>query len=185
VENVYRLLQQDYKSEPFPYWARLWPSAIALATFIQKNPDLVAGKPVVEIGAGVGLPSLVAARFAKKVWCSDISEEAMNAAAKSAGLHQLKNIQFEACNWLWLPEKIDAEIVLLSDVNYDPVVFDELEKVLIALLKKGCTLFLATPQRLLAKPFLNKLSTFITDRNEEFVDESGQQTFVSIFVLKL
>lgn len=183
VAGIYRQLQAEKEMEPFPYWARLWPSAIALSAFLQKQPQWVAGKQVAELAAGVGLPSMVAATCARQVWCSDISKEAMEVAAKSAGLHLLENIEFEACNWNNLPADFDAEVVLLSDINYEPSVFDQLEKVLTDLLQKSCTLLLATPQRLMAKSFLEKLSGFISSSHEERVEADGQITFVSIFVL--
>ena len=43
-----------------PYWAQVWPSAIALARFILSQPGIIKGKSVVELAAGLGLPSLVA-----------------------------------------------------------------------------------------------------------------------------
>jgi len=183
VAGVYRQLQAENEMEPFPYWARLWPSAIALSAFLQKQPQWVAGKQVAELAAGVGLPSLVAANHAKQVWCSDVNKEAMEVAAKSAGMHQLENVRFEACSWSDLPTVFNAEVVLLSDINYDPSVFNKLESVLKGLLQKGCTLLLATPQRLMAKPFLEKLSGFIASSHEERVEADGQITTVSIFVL--
>ena len=185
VANIYRQLQAQNALEPFPYWARIWPSAIALSAFLQKHPQWVAGKQVAEIAAGLGLPSLIAATYAKQVWCSDISKEAMEVAAISAGMHQLENVRFEACSWGNLPPDFNAEVVLLSDINYEPSVFEELIKVLTDLLQKGCTLLLATPQRLMAKPFLEKLSVFILSSYEERVEADGQITFVSIFVLSL
>ena len=45
------------RDEFLPYWAELWPAATALAAAL---PD-VAGLRVVELGCGLGLPSLVAA----------------------------------------------------------------------------------------------------------------------------
>ena len=185
VANIYTQLQAINEEEPFPYWARLWPSAIALSAFLQKNPQWVAGKQVAEIAAGVGLPSLIAATHARQVWCSDISKEAMEVAAKSAVMHQLDNVQFVACSWSDLPTDFNAEVVLLSDINYDPEAFEELEKVLKRLLQWGCTLLLATPQRLMAKPFLEKLSGCIASSHEERVEADGQITLVSIFVLSL
>jgi predicted nicotinamide N-methyase len=185
VANIYRQLQAENEAEPFPYWARLWPSAIALSAFLQKHPQWVAGKMVAEIAAGIGLPSLIAATYAKQVWCSDISKEAIEVAAKSASMHQMDNVQFEACSWSNLPPHFNSEVVLLSDINYDSSVFDQLEKVLTDLLQKGCTLLLATPQRLMAKPFLEKLSKFRVNSHEETVEADGKITFISIFVLRL
>lgn len=44
-----------------PYWARPWPSAVALATALLQRPELVAGKTVAELGAGLGLAGIAAA----------------------------------------------------------------------------------------------------------------------------
>jgi predicted nicotinamide N-methyase len=184
VAEIFKTLQQQDAQLPFPYWTRLWPSGIALASFLQKNPQWIAGKKVAELAAGLGLPSLVAARYAKQVWCSDISNEAMQVAAQSAKHHQLTHIQFEARSWSLLPTGFFADVVLLSDINYDPIEFDELEKVLTGLLHKGCRLLLATPQRLMAKPFLEKLSAFISAHYEEKVVSDGQTVFISILVLE-
>lgn len=43
-------------------WAHyLWNSGIELANYIDKNPDTVRAKKVLELGAGAGLPSIVSA----------------------------------------------------------------------------------------------------------------------------
>jgi hypothetical protein len=44
-----------------PYWTRAWPSAIALATTILSRPDLVRGKRVADLGAGLGVAGIAAA----------------------------------------------------------------------------------------------------------------------------
>ena len=44
-----------------PYWATLWPSAVALATALLAEPQLVAGLRVCDVGAGLGLGGLGAA----------------------------------------------------------------------------------------------------------------------------
>jgi len=43
-----------------PYWAEIWPSGIALASTLLQSPDLVRGKPVVELGCGVGITAAAA-----------------------------------------------------------------------------------------------------------------------------
>jgi hypothetical protein len=44
-----------------PYWAALWPSAVALASALLAQPQLVAGCRVCDVGAGLGLGGLGAA----------------------------------------------------------------------------------------------------------------------------
>ena len=49
------------QEEKDPYWARPWPSAVALAALLLQRPELVAGKRVAELGAGLGLAGIAAA----------------------------------------------------------------------------------------------------------------------------
>jgi predicted nicotinamide N-methyase len=47
---------------PPPYWAFAWAGGQALARYVLDHPELVAGKRVLDIGAGSGLVGLAAAR---------------------------------------------------------------------------------------------------------------------------
>ncbi|ETW09661.1 hypothetical protein, variant [Aphanomyces invadans] len=59
----------------------VWPSAIKLATFIHHNQHLVAGKRVLELGAGTALPGLLAAKLgAAHVMLTDKDEVALRNA---------------------------------------------------------------------------------------------------------
>lgn len=50
----------------------LWNGGRWLANHLEANPDLVKGKTVVELGAGAGLPSLIASKLgAQIVTCTD------------------------------------------------------------------------------------------------------------------
>ena len=45
-----------------PYWCRPWPSALALAQLLTAQPELVRGRRVLELGCGLGLAGIAAAR---------------------------------------------------------------------------------------------------------------------------
>ena len=47
--------------ERLPYWAELWPSAIGLARYLDRDVSL-RGQHVLELGCGLGLLGVVAAR---------------------------------------------------------------------------------------------------------------------------
>jgi nicotinamide N-methyltransferase len=56
------------KNKNFFFFYDRWNAARALAGFLQRNPELYAGRTVLELGAGGGLPGLVAAKCgARKV----------------------------------------------------------------------------------------------------------------------
>jgi nicotinamide N-methyltransferase len=60
-----------------PLWGHhLWNGARVVSAYFEKSPELVKGKTIFELGAGAGLPSLVAAKLgAKKVVVTDYPDE--------------------------------------------------------------------------------------------------------------
>src|SRR5262249_14276462 len=57
------------------YWATPWPSGCALAVFVAGLP--LEGRKVLELGAGLGLPALAAARAGAEVLATDNQADAM------------------------------------------------------------------------------------------------------------
>jgi predicted nicotinamide N-methyase len=78
------LLDEDAfaQDEFLPYWAELWPAAIALASAL---PARLSGVRVVELGCGLGIPSLVAARRGAAVTATDWADEAIELLRQNGG----------------------------------------------------------------------------------------------------
>ncbi len=101
------------RDEFLPYWAELWPAATALAAALPG----VAGLRVVELGCGLGLPSLVAAARGADVTASDWAEDAVELLRENASRNGLV-LRAEVRDWRepW-PERFD--VVLAADVLYE------------------------------------------------------------------
>lgn len=168
----------------FPYWAKVWPSAIGLSMFLQKHSHLIKDKQVLELAAGLGLPSLVAAQYAKSVCCSDYIEAPFEFVKESAARHQLANINYQIINWFELPENLTADVLLLSDINYEPAAFAVLFEMIQAFLAKQTTIILSTPQRLMAKPFVAHVLPFCTLQKEVEVLQNGEIAWVQMLMLQ-
>ena len=185
VQSVY-LRQKEVQSDiPFPHWTKIWPSALALADFLHRSPEVVQQKNVLELAAGLGLPGLVAARHAQQVCISDYLEEAVDTVTKSIQHLQLTNVTSLLLDWNHLPEDLTTDVLLLSDINYDPEEFSQLFKVLQKFLHRGTLILLTTPQRLMAKPFIEKLLPFCRQQHEIMIGLPDQQTPVSLLMLLL
>ena len=184
-------LQQQYLQQkekdphtPFPYWAKLWPAGIGLARFVLAHPQYVAGKQVLELAAGLGLPSLVAAEWATQVCCTDSSAEAVEAATQSAAIAGRGNMICETLNWNELPHPLPAvHTLLLSDVNYEPSVFESLLQVIHRFWEQGTTILLTTPQRLVAGTFVTELASYQPVVHTLQVPHTGGHTAISLYVL--
>src|SRR5262245_33452821 len=71
VRDEGRVLAYAESHAQAPYGLLLWESAVALARSLHRRPTLVANKQVLELGAGVGLPGLVARSLGAEVWQTD------------------------------------------------------------------------------------------------------------------
>src|SRR4051812_49818030 len=63
------------EDEFLPYWAQLWPSGVALARTVAARA--LKGARVLEVGCGLGLPSIAAARAGGRVLATDWSPAAV------------------------------------------------------------------------------------------------------------
>lgn len=166
----------------FPYWAQVWPSAVALALFLLQHPHFIGNKKLVEIGAGLGLPSIIAAPLAASVSCSDMSPEAVAIIQQSANHNQLNNLHAKVLDWHTLPSDLNAEVILLSDVNYDPAIFEIQIKKLNEFLEQDMLVLLSTPQRLWGKDLLTPLLPFCQLKQDFPIGHNGEEIMVSVFV---
>ena len=103
---------------PPPYWAFAWAGGQALARRILDRPETVAGKGVIDIGAGSGIAAIAAAKAgARHVCAADIDALAVAAMGLNAAAN---DVALAATTDDWL--SIDApqgEIVLVGDLFYE------------------------------------------------------------------
>jgi predicted nicotinamide N-methyase len=109
------LLDEDAfaRDEFLPYWAELWPAARALAEAL---PDL-RGLRVVELGCGLGVPSLVAAARGARVTATDWAADAIALLRDNAARNGV-TLAAAVRDWRapW-PERFD--VALAADVLYE------------------------------------------------------------------
>ena len=183
LKSAYENLLAKDKTTAFPFWAKIWPSSKAIASFLINEPHFIESKCVLEIGAGIGLPSLMLAHLALEVVISDHAPESVFLIKKNIqhiGAHNVKAI---CLDWNDFPENINADLVLLSDINYDPIQFDSLFTMIQKFIKKGSTIIISTPQRITATPFAEALRPFIKQTFFQSVEDG--QKFVDIHILIL
>jgi predicted nicotinamide N-methyase len=152
------LQHEDVANERIPYWSELWPSAVGLATHLVKHPFLVAGKTVLEIGCGLGLPALVAASSGADVTSTDYLQDAVDFAQKNTEINSITNIHFKTFDWRGAEGHGQFDVLLASDVAYERSQFGHLEKAFKHLVKPGGLILLSEPNRYIAEPFFENLT---------------------------
>ncbi len=136
-----------------PYWAVLWRSGVALARELDGLP--LSGRRVLELGCGLGLPSLVAARAGAAVLATDVSREALELLGRNAAENGLT---VECAHQDWhrpddLLARAPFDCVLAADVLYEE---DSVEALLSLLPQLACDVWLADPGRAPAAEFLRR-----------------------------
>lgn len=168
-------IAEQYKHDKHSaYWAKVWPASVGLCRFLQQHSHFIKDKTVLELAAGLGLAGLYTAQFAKQVHITDIEPQAMEYIQQSIVHSQLHNVSCAAMDWKDAVQLPLPQVVLLSDVNYSPSQFEELEKVILHFIQNKITVILSTPQRLVAKEFINRLLSYCKERG----DKEGVSVFV-------
>ncbi len=185
VKEQYQHLKKADPSIAFPYWSQVWPAALGLCRFLIEHTHYIQDKKVLELAAGLGLPSLLAARYALEVHASDHIPGAVELMQRSADHNGALNMQCSLLNWNHLPKSVSADVLLLSDINYDPAVFENVYSLVQRFLNNGTTIILSTPQRLMAKPFIDRLLPYCKKREEASVEYRQSQTTITLLILKL
>lgn len=150
---------------------------------MQQHPQYIAAKNILELAAGLGLPGLYTASFANKVTITDREALASEYVQQSAHHLQLLNVYTGTLDWKDADKEPLPDTVLLSDVNYEPEVFEELLQVLKYFLQHKVTIIISTPQRLIAKQFINALLPYCNTQWNTDVELNSKTTAVSVFVL--
>lgn len=175
------------KDERIPYWMDLWPSAIALSNFILNNAELFKGKNSIEIGAGLAMPSIVAAEYCKTVWITDYLEDALLFAQKNAALNAITNVIYHQLDWRNVDIHQKFDVVLASDIAYEKRFHKELPRAINMLMKDDGVCYLTEPGRVLAKNFLQEVLPVYFDCTLLYTDPiqmNGYSTNVKVIEMR-
>jgi predicted nicotinamide N-methyase len=102
-----------------PYWAVLWRSGVALAQ--ELGGAALRGLRVVELGCGLAVPSIAAARAGAEVLATDASGEALALVARNASLNRVR-VDTARVDWTEPAELLGRapfDLVLAADVLYE------------------------------------------------------------------
>ena len=151
------VLPQDWRDVPHaphspPFWVLPWPSGSALAAHLLKEPSLVAGKKVIDIGCGVAPAGIAAALAgAAHVELTDKDEHALQCAHQGAQANAVDHIcSTRLLDWLEAEEEEEedmprADVLLACDVFFSESLKPALVRLLPRLLRPGGTLLLGLP----------------------------------------
>jgi predicted nicotinamide N-methyase len=149
------LTEQAFVNEELlPYWAELWVSGVALAR--EMSIRSLKGARTLELGCGLALPSIAAARAGARVTATDWSPAAVELVRANAELNGVE-VQAEVQSWREpeaLVERAPWPLVLASDVVYEKGNVELLLDLLPRLVDERGEIWVTDPGRETALPFV-------------------------------
>ncbi|MCX8041542.1 MAG: protein N-lysine methyltransferase family protein [Thermodesulfobacteriaceae bacterium] len=147
-----------FEVEKFPFWFKIWEGSIILADYLA---TLKPPKKILELGAGLGVPSLVASSFGHEVIASDYELLPLKLIELSAKANTLK-VKTMVLDWKQpqLYEKFD--LIVGAEVIFKTSLFEPLLELFIKFLNEKGEIILAhsSERKRILIPFLYKAQQF-------------------------
>jgi len=185
VANSEEILHETLPDGESPVWVELWPSALALARWYWRGEDL-SGKKVLELGAGLGLPGIVAALKGAAVTQTDYIPAAVELARQNARRNgAAERMTHLVADWRQFPVQERFDIITGSDFIYQPLNHPYLEEIFNRNLLPGGRLVIGEYGRVDALQFLQSLQQKGWQVREELwpVEQGGYVYKIRIFQL--
>jgi predicted nicotinamide N-methyase len=156
-----------------PYWSVLWRSGVALGRELSRRG--LNGLRVVELGCGLGVPSLAASRSGAAVLATDSSFEALELLVCNASRNGLDvgTAQVDWASPAGLLARAPFDLVLAADVLYERASVAQL----LALLPR------LAPRVLLADPGRPAADAFLAEARRRWTVETQGRGVVNIHTL--
>lgn len=124
----------------FPFWVKLWEAAIVLADVAGTLPP-ATGPRLLELGAGMGAPGLVAAAKGFQVTLSDFEERILNFQRVSAAASGLR-VDCRFIDWTKPPAMEPFATILGAEILFREELIPHLFKLFDRLLAPGGSIYL-------------------------------------------
>ena len=147
--------------EHIPYWTELWPSSIALCSWLSERRDEIAGRSCLDLGCGLGLTALAATSLGARVTAVDYEFDALHYARVNAAANGISPEPV----WLAMDWRHPAlregsmERIWGGDIMYETRFVDPVLSLFSHCLAPGGKAWVAEPGREVYQAFLNGLAS--------------------------
>jgi predicted nicotinamide N-methyase len=182
-KDLTRFINTQDVFHEFPLWAKIWPASWVLASHLAEMP-VASTKRIIEIGAGTGLVSIVAASFGHNITLTESNADALQFARANALFNGCPQLPILELDWNRSQLKDTVDYIVASEVTYKK---DDLQPLLS--LFKHCLnpdgeVLLAGEMRRVSKNFYQQLEPGFNIRvQKKILRSSGEE--IAVFLLRM
>ena len=185
VKNIEDLITDPSDPDKVPCWAEVWPASVGLARYLYQQRDL-SSLTAIELGAGLGVPGVMAGYKGAHITFSDFNLLALDFCAQNARSNELQRFETLMADWRKFPCCQSYDVVIGSDIMYEPRLLPYLEDVLINLLTNGSEVILAHPCRNLSQSFVEEVAVKARQPHRvDYVEVTVQDSLFTDYVIAI
>ena len=145
------------KTNRVPYGLSLWPGAMVLAEEVAARPEDWRGKAVLELGAGTGLPGIVAAGLGARVVLTDFEESVLDLCRRNVARNAPLDVECRHADWTAWDDDRRYDVILGADILYVEELNPHLRRIFEGNLATGGRILLADPFRKMSLRLLDAM----------------------------
>jgi len=169
-----------------PYFGVIWPSARALAGLLERERTALAGARVLEVGCGLALPSLVAAKLGAQVTATDFHPDVPEFLKLNLELNALQSrVNYVRMNWQQdTLEPAGFDWVIGSDILYERKHPEPVASALRRHIRPGGRVIVADPARSYLQLFADEMKRQGFSYRSEIVTVPDDPVAKDVFLLE-
>ena len=184
-KNLLKFINAHDVLHEFPLWAKIWQASWVLAGYLAEMP-VAAEKRFLEIGAGVGLVSIVAACSGHRITMTELNPDALQFARANALINGCPYLNILALDWNRPRLQTQFDYIVASEISYRKEDLEPLLGLFKNYLKPGGEVILAGEMRRLSKDFYKRLETvFKIKVQKKILRSDSEETNIFLFRMVL
>ncbi len=164
----------------FPFWVKLWEASLMLSDIMATLP-VKPGQTLLELGAGLGAPGLVAASRGHKVTLSDYEPHILDFQRVSAAANGLHDVAFRMIDWTKPPEMEPFDTIIGAEILFRDEFFQPLLNVFDNYLAPDGTIYIAHDVRRKSVPMFLEVAQKdyeVAVKAQKMNSEDGEMTIL-------